>query len=63
MGRKAWTTIGAYIPPSETDGFTLAAVMAARDSAPERRPVILLGDLNVDLANIRTGDGEYGMIQ
>ena len=37
--------------------------MAARDSAPERRPVILLGDLNVDLANIRTGDGEYGMIQ
>ena len=57
-GRKAWTIIGAYIPPSETDGFTLAAIRAARDSAPARRPVIMMGDLNVDLTNIRTGDGE-----
>ena len=57
-GRKAWTIIGAYIPPSETGGFTLAAINAARDSAPARRPVIMMGDLNVDLKNIRTGDGE-----
>ena len=56
-GRKAWTVIGAYIPPSETDGSTLNAIRAARDSASAKRPVIMMGDLNVDLADIKEGMG------
>ena len=57
LRRNAWTIIGAYIPPIETDGFTLEAIRAVRDSAPARRPVIMMGNLNVDLKDIRSGDG------
>ena len=56
LRRNAWTIIGAYIPPIETDGFTLEAIRAVRDSAPARRPVIMMGNLNVDLKDIRSGD-------
>ena len=57
-GRKSWTLIGAYIPPSETDGSSIDCIKQARETASKTRPVILLGDLNVDLNNIRSGDGE-----
>ena len=50
-------------PPSETDGLTLAAIEAARASAPAKRPVILMGDLNVDLKDIRDGAGETRRIE
>ena len=47
-GRKKWRLVGAYIPPSEEDGSTLGFAQAAAAISPEL-PLILLGDLNVDL--------------
>jgi exonuclease III len=46
-GRKRWLIIGAYIPPSETDGSTLNYIQSAAHEA--NNPIILLGDLNVNL--------------
>ena len=43
-GRKRWNVIGAYIPPGEEDGSTLACIEQARRTAPDHRPTILLGD-------------------
>ena len=51
-GRQRKVLIGAYIPPSEEDGSTLDCIQQARDSVRNPNwPVILLGDLNVDLDN------------
>jgi hypothetical protein len=44
--------IGAYIPPSEEDGKTLECIELAADRL-RRNPIILLGDLNVDLLDAR----------
>jgi exonuclease III len=46
-GLKRWTIIGAYVPPSETDGKTLDCIQAAARNS--NNPIILLGDLNVNL--------------
>jgi len=52
-GHKHWTIIGAYIPPSD-DGKTLDWITQAWVSRPNHHwPTILLGDLNVDLDNLR----------
>ena len=53
-GRKRWNVIGAYIPPSETDGSTLQYIEEARRTAPDHRPTILLGDFNAVLDNPRS---------
>jgi len=56
-GQLRWHIIGGYIPPSETDGSTLAHIERAWDTCGNSRwPVIMLGDLNVDLEN---PDGTY----
>jgi hypothetical protein len=55
-GRKKWTIIGAYIPPSEVDCCTIEFIQAEAANACPEHPTILLGDLNVDFAktsNIR----------
>jgi exonuclease III len=44
--------IGAYIPPSEEDGKTLEWIELAADRL-KRNPIILLGDLNVNLLDER----------
>lgn len=55
-GHKHWNIIGAYVPPSESDGKTLDWITQAWLSRPNNRwPTILLGDLNVDLDKL--GDG------
>ena len=49
-GRKRWLLIGIYIPPSETDGSTIQNISsAARDAEKYKIPILLMGDLNVDL--------------
>lgn len=47
-GRKKWRIIGAYVPPSENYGRTLDFIAAAA-AISSRLPLILLGDLNVNL--------------
>ena len=56
-GRKRWRMLGVYIPPSEEDGSTLEFVQRAATAATSRMPLILLGDLNVDLKNIQAATG------
>jgi hypothetical protein len=56
-GSKSWTLIGAYIPPSETDGSTLEFISIAKRTAPSTRPLILLGDLNVNLQQLGSNQG------
>jgi len=54
-GRKRWRIVGAYIPPSEVDGSTLDFIQAAAAAAAtssQHIPLILLGDLNVDLKQV-----------
>ena len=59
-GRRRTILIGAYIPPSEEDGRTLECIQQARDSARNPNcPIILLGDLNVDLDN-QAGNHDAG---
>ena len=48
-GHKRWYVIGAYIPPSEEDGQTLDFISEAAAVSNPNWPIILLGDLNVDL--------------
>ena len=55
-GEKRWRIIGAYIPPSEEDGSTLNFIEAAAAESMEI-PLILLGDLNVDLKKMREMGG------
>ena len=55
-GEKQWRIIGAYIPPSEEDGSTLNFIEAAAAESMEI-PLILLGDLNVDLKKMRETGG------
>ena len=47
-GKKKWRLVGIYIPPSEEDGSTLEFATAAA-AVSSNLPLILLGDLNVDL--------------
>lgn len=49
-GRKRWTIVGAYIPPSEEDNSTLDCIQTATSRLDS--PLILLGDLNVDIHQI-----------
>jgi len=50
-GQKRWYLIGAYAPPSETDGTTLEFITQAWETTRNHRwPVIMLGDFNVDFA-------------
>jgi hypothetical protein len=44
--------IGVYIPPSEEDGKTIEFVRLAAHKM-RKNPIILVGDLNVDLLNER----------
>jgi exonuclease III len=53
-GGRRWLVIGAYIPPSEVDGSTCQHILAAQSRRP-RLPVIVLGDLNVDLCQVELG--------
>ena len=49
-GQKRWYILAAYIPPSDEEGLTLACIATATDTITNQRwPIILLGDLNVDL--------------
>jgi hypothetical protein len=48
-GERRWNVIGAYIPPSETNGDTVNYVDEAVRYRGTEDPYILLGDLNVDL--------------
>ncbi len=50
-GRKRWILIGAYIPPSETDGKTIDYIQAATNHNTRQHPIVLLGDLNVAVKN------------
>ena len=47
-GKKRWTIIGCYIPPSEKDNVTLDNIQKAlqHDNNDE---IILMGDLNVNI--------------
>lgn len=47
-GEKRWNLVGAYIPPSETDGTTIHHIMMAT-TRDNKQPVIFLGDLNANL--------------
>jgi exonuclease III len=53
-GSKRWIIIGAYIPPSETDGTTLGWLQKATTVATTH-PLILLGDLNVNFYQTPAG--------
>lgn len=53
-GTKRWTIVGAYIPPSETDGTTLEWIQKATSTL--EHPLILLGDLNVNIYQSPAGD-------
>ena len=56
-GNKRWYIIGAYIPPSEDNGETLNCITQASTTVNNPNlPVILLGDFNVDLNDLREGD-------
>ena len=46
-GNKRYSIVGAYVPPKDTT--TLVHITAALDRFPQRRKVILVGDLNIDL--------------
>lgn len=52
-GRKKWRLVGVYIPPGEEDGRTLEFAQAAAAVSSDL-PLILLGDLNVDLKRLLT---------
>jgi hypothetical protein len=49
-GEERWLIVGAYIPPSETNGETIGFISTAANSSDHI--LILLGDLNVDLDKI-----------
>ena len=54
-GRRRWRIVGAYIPPSEVDGSTLDHIQTAAATAmtaSRNTPLIMLGDLNVDLKRV-----------
>jgi hypothetical protein len=53
-GKRPRPTIGGYIPPKYE--LTIESIGKAFDSLP-KRPRILLGDLNVNLNNSRSGRG------
>ena len=53
-GRKRWNVIGAYIPPGEEDGSTLAYIEQAQRTAPANRKTIFLGDFDADLDSPRS---------
>lgn len=58
-GNKRWFIIGVYIPPSETDHSTIQAVeRAAREVEHDNIPVVLIGDLNIDI-NLDTAWQRY----
>ena len=46
-GKRRWTLIGCYIPPSEDDGTTLDYIQEAIRTRAHH-PLILLGDLNIE---------------
>lgn len=47
-GCYRWTVIGLCVPPSEDNGDTLNWLTLAVNSASKKRPIILMGDVNVD---------------
>ena len=51
-GSKRWIIIGAYVPPSETDGATLDLIQQAA-TLTNVHPLIMLGDFNVELQPMR----------
>ena len=48
-GTHRWNLVGCYIPPSDRDGTTLSQIHSAAQRFSH--PLLLLGDLNVDLDN------------
>jgi hypothetical protein len=54
-GQKRWNIIGAYDSPSETDGSALECIAQARRTVGNNRwpTILLLGDLNVNLDDLR----------
>ena len=52
-GKRKWRIVGIYIPPGEEDGSTLEFAAAAV-AISSTLPLILLGDLNVDLKRMMT---------
>ena len=53
---QRWGVVGAYVPPSDLD--TVEYITQAFEAMPRAISPILLGDLNVDLANPRDGRGQ-----
>ena len=52
-GQRRQFIVGAYIPPSETDGSTLACITAAcQKPRGSNWPLILLGDFNCDFNDL-----------
>jgi exonuclease III len=52
-GKKRWRLIGAYVPPSETDGSTLEYIQQAASFGSTKTPLILMGDFNVNTRRCR----------
>jgi hypothetical protein len=50
-GKRRWTMLGAYIPPSELDNSTINYIQLATQYEPNHE-LILLGDLNVNINNM-----------
>ena len=50
-GDRHWNIIGAYIPPTETDGETIQFINEAVQYHGTTNPYILLGNLNINLDN------------
>jgi Reverse transcriptase (RNA-dependent DNA polymerase)/Endonuclease-reverse transcriptase len=48
-GNKQWFLIGAYIPPSEHDHSTISQIELALATNRTNAPVILMGDLNINM--------------
>jgi exonuclease III len=46
-GKSRWILVGAYIPPSEVDGTTISWIERATNGL--NHPLILLGDLNINI--------------
>lgn len=61
-GRKKWRLVGVYIPPSEVNGETIQLIQAAASISPNL-PLILVGDLNVDLKREILNDNQSDRIE
>ena len=52
-GSDRYYVVGCYIPPSDVTGTTIATIEQAMAEMPKGCIPLIIGDLNVDLANPR----------